>query len=116
MTAGLEADALLLPYMFGSHSGQLELAFDLNLLAVCSSVGYLKNQYEVHKGLAAEPIWFDWDDSHPFMFGEKFVAALENAHLRLADHSRRTLSREFLEYRRGEHRQLLDAHEALYAA
>ncbi len=43
VTAGLQADALLLPYLFGSHSGQLELAFDLNLLPVCSSVGYLKD-------------------------------------------------------------------------
>lgn len=115
VTAGLQADALLLPYLFGSHSGQLELAFDLNLLPVCSSVGYLKDQYHVHKGLVGEPIWFDWTEGHPFLFGEKFAAALETAHLRLKHTARRSLSNDFLEYRRAEHAQFLDSHSTVYA-
>jgi hypothetical protein len=114
--AGLQADALLLPYLFGSHSGQLELAFDLNLLPVCSSVGYLKDQYHIHKGLAGEPIWFDWDEGHPFLFGEKFVAALETAHECLARSTRRQPNNDFLDYRREEHRRFLDAHAAIYAS
>lgn len=114
--AGLQSDALLLPYLFGSHSGQLELAFDLNLLPVCSSVGYLKDQYNVHKGLVGEPIWFDWAEGHPFLFGEKFVAALEVAHLRLRHASRRGPGKDFLEYRREEHLHFLDAHHSIYAA
>lgn len=114
VNAGLRADALLLPYLFGSHSGQLELAFDLNLLPVCSSVGYLKDQYDVHKGLVTEPIWFDWAEGHPFLFGEKFVAALEFAHARVRNTSRRGPRSDFLEYRRDEHTQFLDAHRAIY--
>lgn len=113
--AGLRADALLLPYLYGSHSGQLELAFDLNLLPVCSAVGYLKDQYRVHDGFVTEPVWFDWSDGHPFLFGEKFVAALETAHTRLRGVPRQGPSAEFLEYRRCEHARFLDAHHAVYA-
>jgi len=116
VAAGLNTDALLLPYLYGSHSGQLELAFDLNLLPVCSSVGYLKNQYQVHKGLVGEPIWFDWTDGHPFLYGEKFVAALELAHVRLRNTSRRGPGKNFLDYRRDEHANFLDAHHSVYAA
>ncbi len=116
VSAGLDADALLLPYLCGSHSGQLELAFDLNLLPVCSSVGFLKDQYHMHKGLVGEPIWFDWSEGHPFLYGEKFVAALEVAHVRLRDTSRRDPSTDFLEYRREEHRLLLGAHQHVYSS
>jgi hypothetical protein len=115
VVAGLKADALLLPYLFGSHSGQLELAFDLNLLPVCSSVGYLKDQYHVHKGLVGEPVWFDWAEGHPFLFGEKFVAALEIAHGRLRKASRPGPSNDFLDCRRDEHVHFLDAHHRIYA-
>ena len=114
--AGLRADAVLLPYLYGSHSGQLELAFDLNLLPVCSAVGYLKDQYRAHDGLVTEPVWFDWSDGHPFLFGEQFVTALETADARLRSTPRQGPSAEFLEYRRREHPQFLDAHRAVYAA
>jgi hypothetical protein len=115
VAAGLAADILLLPYLFGSHSGQLELAFDLNLAPVCSTVGYLPEQYRIHAGLVAEPIWFDWAEGHPFLFGEKFVAALETAHARLGHSPSRNPSPEFLEYRREEHRRFLAAHHEIYA-
>jgi hypothetical protein len=114
-TAGMNADALLLPYLFGSHSGQLELAFDLNLLPVCSSVGYFKDQYHIHKGLVGEPVWFDWSDVHPFLFGEKFVAALESVHTRLASGERRRPSKDFLDYRRQEYEHFINAHYAIYS-
>jgi hypothetical protein len=115
-TAGMNSDALLLPYLFGSHSGQLELAFDLNLLPVCSSIGYLKDQYHIHKGLVGEPVWFDWSEGHPFLFGEKFVAVLELVHTRLLNSPRRDPSKEFLEYRRHEHERFLDAHNIIYSS
>jgi hypothetical protein len=116
ISAGLQADALIMPYLFGSHSGQLELAFDLNLVAICSSVGYVQDQYRVHKGLVSEPIWFDWGEGHPFLFGEKFVAALEVAHRRLTSTTRRGPNPDFLEYRREEYRRFLDDHAGIYAA
>jgi hypothetical protein len=116
VAAGLSADALLLPYLFGSHSGQLELAFDLNLLPISSSTGYLVDQYEKHKGLVTEPIWFDWADGHEPLYGERLLAALEAAHRRLTQAPPREPDTRFLEYRRQEHRELLDAHAVIYAS
>lgn len=113
VTAGLAADALLLPYLWGSHSGQLELAFDLNLLAVCSLTGHLHEQYEQHKGRVEEPEWFDWSQGHPNLFGEKFLTALEGATARLRS-GIRLLDRDFLDYRAEEHRTILDAYSRVY--
>ncbi|MFB7269612.1 hypothetical protein [Streptomyces sp. NPDC056244] len=111
--AGLASESLLLPYLWGSHSGQLELAFDLNLLPVCSLTGHLHEQYERHKGLVEEPEWFDWSQGHPNLFGEKFLTALEKAAARLDSRPRR-LDREFLGYRAQEHRTVLDAYARVY--
>lgn len=111
--AGLASEALLLPYLWGSHSGQLELAFDLNLLPICSLTGHLHEQYERHKGLVEEPQWFDWSSGHPNLFGEKFLTALENAAARLDSRPRR-LDREFLDYRVQEHRTILDDYSRVY--
>lgn len=111
--AGLASDSLLLPYLWGSHSGQLELAFDLNLLPVCSLTGHLPEQYERHKGFVEEPEWFDWSQGHPNLFGEKFLTALENAAARLGSRPRR-LDREFLDYRTQEHRTILDDYARVY--
>lgn len=112
--AALAADALLLPYLWGSHSGQLELAFDLNLLPVCSMAGHLPEQYEQHKGLVEEPEWFDWSQGHPNLFGEKFLTALENAAARLGSKPRR-LDRKFLDYRAHEHQTILARYARVYA-
>ena len=111
--AGLASDVLLLPYLWGSHSGQLELAFDLNLLPVCSLTGHLPEQYDLHKGLVEEPEWFDWSQGHPNLFGEKFLTALENAAARL-DSGPRRLDREFLDYRTQEHRTILQQYARMY--
>jgi len=111
--AGLSSDALLLPYLWGSHSGQLELAFDLNLLPVCSLTGHLAEQYEQHKGLVEEPEWFDWSQGHPNLFGEKFLTALENAAARLGSRPR-SLDREFLDYRAQEHQAILQQYARVY--
>ncbi len=113
IATGLNTDALLLPYLWGSHSGQLELAFDLNLLPVCSTVGYLTEQFEFHDGLLTEPEWFDWSNGNPYLYGERFVAALERSSVRMKD-ERRQLSRQFLEYRREEHQRILDAYLDVY--
>ena len=113
--AGLASDALLLPYLWGSHSGQLELAFDLNLLPVCSLTGHLPEQYEWHNGMVEEPEWFDWSHGHPNLFGEKFLAALQRATARLGSGTR-PLDRDFLEYRAHEHKTILDDYAHVYGS
>ncbi|SDU47445.1 hypothetical protein [Jiangella alkaliphila] len=111
--AGLATDALLLPYLWSSHSGQLELAFDLNLLPICSRTGHLPEQYELHKGLVEEPEWFDWSQGHPNLFGERFLTALENAVARLGSRAG-PLDREFLDYRAQEHQVILEQYAHVY--
>lgn len=113
VSAGLASDALLLPYLWGSHSGQLELAFDLNLLPVCSLTGHLREQYELHEGLVEEPEWFDWSQGHPNLFGEKFLSALEEAAARLASKAPR-LDQDFLDYRAEEHQVVLQQYGRVY--
>lgn len=111
--AAAGSDALILPYLWATHSGQLELAFDLGLLPVTSNVGHLADQHSVHADLVDEPVWFDWSSGNPYLFGERFVAALEVAEERLNDQPRR-ISPEFTDYRRSEHRDLLEAYTAVY--
>lgn len=112
-TAAQAADALLLPYLWGTHSGQLELAFDLGLLPVVSRVGYLDQQHERVRDLVEEPLWFNWTDGNPYAFGERFVEALEAVPDRVAQQSR--WDREaFAEFRRSEHEEILAAHVAVY--
>ncbi len=114
VVAAIRSDALLLPYSHGSHSGQLELAFDLNMVAVCASVGHLREQALVHGSRVIEPIWFDWSDGRDFLYGERFVAALEAAARRLVAGPRRGPSKEFLDYRREEHAVFLAEHRETY--
>ncbi|MEV3949078.1 hypothetical protein AB0K57_15695 [Streptomyces halstedii] len=111
--AGLASDVLLLPYLWGSHSGQLELAFDLNLLPVCSRTGHLPEQYRQHGQLVTEPEWVDWTTGHPNLFGERFLAAVENARSRTGSDAQR-LDRTFLEHRDQEHKAILAAYAGVY--
>lgn len=112
--SALESDALLMPYLWGTHSGQLELAFDLNMLAVCSDVGFTREQAQIHGERVIEPIWFDWTSGLPFLYGERFLTALESARARLSDRGPQLLDRDFLEYRREEHREILASYDAVY--
>lgn len=110
----LAADALLLPYLWGTHSGQLELAFDLNLLPVASTVGHLREQRRQHGDRVPEPVWFDWSGDMRYLFGEAQLAAIEEAVQRLRDRGAQPLDREFLAYRVAEHAELLAGHQRLY--
>lgn len=89
------------------------MAFDLNLLPVCSLTGHLHEQYEQHRGLVEEPEWFDWSQGHPNLFGEKFLSALEEAAARLGS-ERRGVDHEFLDYRAYEHQEILEQYGRLY--
>lgn len=111
--AALAADALLLPYLWGSHSGQLEFAFDLGLLALSADITHARAQYDLYTELIPEPVWFDWSSGHPYLYGERFLAAVETAHERLVELPRR-IDPTFLDYRDHEHQQILDRHNDLY--
>ena len=116
--AGRQADVLVMPYRWGTHSGQLEFAFDLGLLPLSSDVGYLRDQHAVHQhtGLIGEPEWFDWTNGNPYEFGERFLASLEKTRDRIGGSRVRADRRALAEYRRLEHAATLAVHAEAYQA
>lgn len=107
-------DALILPYKWGTHSGQLELAFDLGVPPIASTIGYLREQHEQHRGLASEPVWFDWSDGNAYAYGERFLRALDRAitHREADDVTLRRA--HFADHRRAEHKEVMAVHHDLY--
>jgi hypothetical protein len=112
--AAVACDTLVLPYRWGCHSGQLELAFDLGLLPVASSVGYLRDQRELHGDLVPDPVWFDWSDGSTYAYGERILAALDAALERLPDRRERANRTQFAEHRLAEHERILAAYRGVY--
>lgn len=109
-----DADCLVLPYRWASHSGQLELAFDVGALPVASRAGFLPDQVMVHNGLVDRPVWFDWSDGAEQAYGARLLTAMESAHAAIqSGWHPRDLGR-FDKYRRQEHVSVLTAHRALY--
>src|SRR4029077_234888 len=55
-------DILVLPYRWGTDSGQLEMAFDLNMTILAPGVGFFPEQWNQVRPYVPEPYWFDWPD------------------------------------------------------
>lgn len=104
---------LLMPYRWGTHSGQLELAFDLNIIPVISDVGLYKQQWEESSPFVPEPIWFNWDDNNTSAHGVPFLTAFEESYERACAQVK-FAAKEYSEHRVAEHERILDAHKELY--
>lgn len=109
-----DCDALILPYKWGTHSGQLELAFDLGVLPITSTVGYLHEQYQRHEGLVPEPVWFDWSDGSAYAYGERFLRALDRAVTYGGADDFTNRRADFADHRRAEHKKVMTVHHDLY--
>lgn len=107
-------DVLLMPYTWGSHSGQLELAFDLSLLPVISDVGFYAEQWQASRGHVPEPIWVNWSDGHVDRYGARLLDALLTAQDRIAAGGRPATSEAYRRHRLREHEDLLRAHLQVY--
>lgn len=107
-------DVLVMPYLWGSHSGQLELAFDLNLLPFISDVGFYADQWRVVQSHIQEPIWFNWSDGNVYSYGLRLVEALLTAQSRAKSNQRLSSEEEWREYRIREHENLLSAYLKMY--
>jgi hypothetical protein len=107
-----EVDVLMLPYTFGTHSGQLELAYDTGSLALASDVGHLREQAAVTRWDGVE--WFTWSDGVEPLYGRRFVEALArvDARARAGWDADPTAVGAF---RAAEHEQLLRAYSEIYA-
>lgn len=109
------ADCLVLPYRWVSHSGQLEVAFDLGVLPVAARTGFLPDQVAVHRGLIDEPVWFDWSDGAEFLYGARLLTAMHEAHAVIQDGWQASDLTEFAAHRWREHAAVLAAYRTLYA-
>jgi hypothetical protein len=109
-----DADCLLLPYRWASHSGQLEHAFDLGVLPVVPRLGYLPDQVALHRGLAGEPVWFNWSDEAPFDHGAHLLEAMQTAHVTIQNGWTADDADKFADHRRQEHVDIMARYCALY--
>jgi hypothetical protein len=111
-----EIDVLLLPYTSGSHSGQLELAFDAGVLPLTADVGLLREQAaDAAPYVRHQPVWFDWSDGAVWRYGRRFCEALLEAHARAL--AAPAWQAEALDaWRLAQHETILEAHARIYAS
>ncbi|HEY2577901.1 MAG TPA: glycosyltransferase [Streptosporangiaceae bacterium] len=109
-----DADCLLLPYRWVSHSGQLEHALDLGVLPVAPRTGFLPDQVALHRGLVPKLAWFDWSDSTPFDHGARLLDAMQSAHAAIQDGWQACNAEKFADHRSSEHTQVMAAYRMLY--
>lgn len=112
--AVVNADCLLLPYRWASHSGQLEHAFDLGAVPVAARTGYLPEQVSLHHGLVQEPVWFDWSDAAPFDHGARLLEAMRTAHAVIQDGWQSQNAEKFANHRQHEHMEVMESYRKLY--
>lgn len=110
----LGVDILIMPYRWGTHSGQLELAFDLGVVPVISDVGYYCDQYEELKEIVEQPVWFNWSDGNEFAYGARLLDAIGKGWEKM-QHMQSLYSREMLhQHRIIEHHGILSSYGRLY--
>jgi hypothetical protein len=73
-------DVLVLPYLFGTHSGQLELAMDLGVRVIAPGFGCYRAQWQIHSAYVPEPFWFECNPSEPYSYGAPLLQAMKTAY------------------------------------
>jgi len=107
----VDLSALFLPYCWASHSGQLELACDLNLPLIASDLPGLRSQLDYHDGCAPPILWFD-----PVLMTtpEGVIKLIEPVHDFLEAAAKTSAVRSCAEHRLREHEHLIGAYGAAY--
>jgi hypothetical protein len=108
-----EIDILIMAYRWGTHSGQLELAFDLGVIPIISNVGYYYDQYEIHKDFVRKPIIFNWSDGQQFNYGSRLMEALFLGYQRFNEQGSYR-SPKFHQHRIQEHKNILSSYDKEY--
>lgn len=108
------ADYLIIPYKWGSHSGQLELALDCNTVPIITDVGYYEEQVSVFSDNASIPLWVDWSDGEIYQYGYRMLKALEKAWSSKKKAKVSSIRRDFREFRIEEHNRLLAEYRDVY--
>lgn len=109
-------DLLVLPYLHGTHSGQLELALDLRTPVVAPRLGCYHAQWELHASYVPEPFWFSCAPADPYSYGGPLLGALRAAHAEWREGRLRPEGAVFRAIRALEHEEILRAHGEIYAA
>ena len=109
------SDAIVMPYKWGSHSGQLELAFDLGLKSIITDVGFYYDQYQNCKNIAFEPELVNWSDGLNYQYGNRMLGALLNTYNK-RDEKPLISRKEIKEFRLTERKYILDKYFELYQA
>jgi len=73
-------DVLVLPYLFGTHSGQLELAKDLGVRVIAPGFGCYREQWRIHSASVPEPFWFECNPAEPYSYGTPLLQAMRSAY------------------------------------
>jgi hypothetical protein len=110
-------DVLVLPYLFSSHSGQMELAWDLGLVPIVTDLGFQQAQYEELSTPHRPPCHFvRWRGAPHELRSRRMVEAVEavGAARAAVNGWRRTHWADWRAFRRRQRDQILDAYEALY--
>jgi hypothetical protein len=102
---------LVLPYRFGTHSGQLELAFDLGLVPVITNVGHYAEQWQRVAAHVPRPLFVNWTDGNADAYGQRLLGAMWQA----TSATRPTRPADLHEFRRAESREILASYAKVYA-
>ena len=108
-------DLLVLPYLCGTHSGQLELAFDLGVPVVAPAFGCYRDQWRLHQDSLSEPFWLESNPADPYSYGAPMLATLRAAHTGWRKKKITTRKARFAADRRREQEAILRAHADIYA-
>jgi hypothetical protein len=106
---------LVLPYLSGSHSGQLELAWDLGLVPVATDVGFLRAQH-VELGTRHPPPTYFAPISPLDLRGRNLVRAVEEVAMAMpaVNAWRAAHWNDWRQFREAQRRTILDSHAQIY--
>lgn len=109
------SDVLIMPYTRGTHSGQLELAFDLGMVPLITTAGFYADQWEYARAHVQEPVWVDWADGARHLYGSRLVDAFSTAIKQVHARNTRPTADSFKAHRLTEHNLILAAYRDLYS-
>lgn len=111
-----KADILVLPYVFGGHSGQFEHAFDCGVLPVVTDVGFIQTQTQFWRPIQTDgAVIVNWSDSRSWLYQVRLVQGVRQA-IRQLSQFRSSLDMEARKtYRTAEHEFVLASHCEVYS-
>ncbi|OHA34614.1 MAG: hypothetical protein A3A22_02045, partial [Candidatus Taylorbacteria bacterium RIFCSPLOWO2_01_FULL_45_34b] len=111
-------DVLLLPYLSGSHSGQLELSFDCGVLPVTTDVGFLSSQrgfWPAKSSGIPNAVMANWTDGKEWLYQARFMVAVRDALMALPAFKSSVDLGARKSFRALEHQSIVERHISVYS-